>query len=242
MKKLLAFIVFIAFAFGVYYFKDLNEEDPTTYHYRENFETLDQSLWYVGEWKTHVAAYEKAKINNGKLKLEIDEIDLGPYLLSKPILLEEGDILTVTRKVKLLPTDEPFTAGFALFESNDFGVIPSVLNENNNGLGNALVLVEYVKNYDLESKRPGNNVIRVLPRTWMIESNFALVECDFDKWFEETIIYDTVEGTITYQKGNEKSILVSEPLVKNGVRLYMHGYGFDIGHAIEIDWIEISVE
>lgn len=248
MKKLIVFIIFILFVFGVYYVKINSENEGDTFFYKEEFESLNREFWYVGEWKTLFAAYDKVKLSNGKIKLEADEIDKNPFLLSEPLDLKAGQILTVKRRIKISTTEESFTGGFAIIETLDKGLIPSALNGYTQGLGNGVVLIEYVRNYEEESERPGNDVFRILPRTWSEDHN-QLVPSIFDSWFEETIIYNVDENRITYILDDESyivdNVLIDQEgqfLVNEKVRLYMHGYGFGLGHAIEIDWVEISIE
>lgn len=242
MKRIIIFLVFIVFVFGVYYIKTSSDSGGQPYSFREDFDTLNNEFWYVGEWKTMFSAYEKAKLNNGIIKLEIDEVDQGPFLLSKPLTLENGQVLTVKRRVRLTHTDDNFTGGFALIETGDEGVIPSALNNSSELIGNGIVLIEYMYGIDSESVRPGNNKIRILPRTWMIDDNYALAEPIFSKWFEEELVYDTNEQTVSYTVDGDIYTVLSQEMIEERFRVYMHGYGFGTGHSMEVDWIEISIE
>lgn len=230
------------FVFGVYYVKSTTDVDDGTYSFRDDFDELDRDYWYVGEWKTMFAAYEKAKFNNGIIKLEIDEVDKGPFLLSKPIKLENGQVLTIKRRVRLTHTDENFSGGFAIFETSDEGLIPSALNSNSELIGNGIVLIEYLYGDVSESTRPGSNVFRILPRSWMIDDNYALTDPVYEKWFEEELIYDTGQGIVTYSIDGKPYSVISQEMLEERFRIYMHGYGFGIGHSMEIDWVEISIE
>jgi len=234
--------VFVCFAFGIYYFTGDKEAELPSFNIRDEFDELDRDFWYVGEWKTYFSSYEKAKLNNGILRLEIDEVDKGPILLSAPIEIQTGNILTVKRRVKMTYSNEHFTGGMAILETSDEGLIPSALNDDQSKLGNGVVLIEYVHSFDHNSNRPGNNVFRVLPRTWEYENNYELADPIFDEWFEEELVYDTNENIITYKLNDKVYTVEATALKDDSVRLYMHGYGYDTGHTVEIDWIEISVE
>jgi len=244
VKRIIIFLVFIAFSFGVYFVTDKNKEEETlpSYHYLDEFDSIDRDFWYIGEWQTLYSAYDTAKLKNGILKLEIDEIDKGPILLSKPIDIQNGNILTIKRRVRMTYANDHFTGGLALIETKDEGLIPSALNNENSNLGNAVVLIEYVNSFNESSKRPGSNVFRILPRSWEFESNYELVEPIFNEWFEEEIIYNTVEQTITYKLNDKVYTVKSQEMFEERIRLYMHGYGFETGHVVEIDWIEISID
>lgn len=242
MKKIIVFLVFIVFSFGVYHITQDNEDVLPTFQYRDDFDQMNRDFWYVGEWQSYYSSYDKAKLRNGILRLEIDEIDKGPILLSEPIDVENGNILTIKRRVKMSYANDHFTGGLALLETSDEGLIPSALNSDNSSLGNGIVLIEYVHSYETDSKRPGNNVFRILPRSWEFEDNYELMEPIFDQWFEEELVYDTVAQTITYTVNGKSYQVISQEMLKERIRVYMHGYGYDTGHVVEIDWIEISVE
>jgi len=242
LKKIIVFLVFIVFSFGVYHITQDNEDVLPTFQYRDDFDQMNRDFWYVGEWQSYYSSYDKAKLRNGILRLEIDEIDKGPILLSEPIDVENGNILTIKRRVKMSYANDHFTGGLALLETSDEGLIPSALNSDNSSLGNGIVLIEYVHSYETDSKRPGNNVFRILPRSWEFEDNYELMEPIFDQWFEEELVYDTVAQTITYTVNGKSYQVISQEMLKERIRVYMHGYGYDTGHVVEIDWIEISVE
>lgn len=241
MRKLIAFLIFVAFAFGVYSYTGREPALPTFYHLDE-FDSLDREFWYVGEWNTYFSAYDKVKVDKGKIKLEIETVDKGPILLSKPIEMKNGNILTVKRRVKISYGNNHFTGGMAILETMDKGVIPSALNNETTTLGNGVVLVEYVHSFDSESERPGNHIFRILPRTWAINDNYELAEPIFDQWFEEELIYNTVDSTVTYKIDGKVYSVKSQEMSKERIRVYMHGYGYHTGHVVEIDWIEISID
>ena len=242
MKRFIVFLVFIMFVLGVYYVKEQNDKTVENFYFRDDFTSMDREFWYVGEWKTLFSAYEKVTINNGKAILEIKEVDRGPFLLSEPLRVENGDVLTVKRRVKMTYSNENFTGGLALFETNDEGLLPSALNSSLTVLGNGIVLIEYAHNYDERSVRPGSNVFRILSRGWEENGNYQLCEPIFNKWFEEELIYDTTLGKVTYKVNGVEYIVTSPSMTDDNVRVFMHGYGFGLGHILEIDWIEISIE
>lgn len=243
MKKRIIFLAFIALCFGVYFINDKDDGvSLPSFHYVDEFDSLDRDFWYVGEWKSLYSAYDKAKLNNSILKLEIDEVDKGPVLLSKPIEIMNGNVLTIKRRVRMTYANNHFTGGLALIETKDEGLIPSALNNANSNLGNGIVLIEYVNSFEDDSKRPGRNVFRILPRSWEYDDNYELVEPIFNKWFEEEIVYDTTEKTITYKLNDKVYSVKSQEMLEERIRIYMHGYGFETGHIVEIDWIEISID
>lgn len=241
MKKILVFLCFFIFVFGIYKVRDKYDSKKDDIFIREEFNDIDRELWYAGEWQTMFSAYDKLNIENGKLSLLIEETDRGPFILSKPINLKNGDVLSIKRRVKMSYSNEHFTGGLALFETSERDVIPSDMNNFFSSLGNGVVLIEYVHNFDYDSNRPGNHIFRILPRTWEIGGNYQLAEPIFDEWFEEELIYNTATEKIIYRINGEEYTVSSQKMSKRRIRILMHGYGFDTGHELEIDWIEISI-
>lgn len=255
MKKIIVFIVFIAFAFGVYYFQ--NDEGYETMTFRDDFDTFNDAFWYPATWDSPLENKDQVEVSRGLMSLKINKTDQGPYLLSKPITVEKGSRLTIKRRVQLKPTDQPFAGGLALFETQDKGLIPSVLNDGKTSLGDGIVLVEYITQAPKNSTRPGDNTFRVLPRSWqrqatidfhpevvaeVFKNNYALVPAKFNQWIEETLVYDSETGRIDYSLGGEH-YSVRGPLIKSDkVRIFIHGYGFSSGHEVVMDWIDVKVE
>lgn len=229
------------------YFVDrINTEaqDDIAFSYRDEFNTIDREFWYVGEWQTLFTAYDKVAVKNGILNLEVLDTDRGPFMLSKPIELLKGDVLTVKRRVKIHYTNDNFTGGFAILETEDLNLKPFVPNQSDwsDSLGNGVVLVEHVHNFDEESERPGRDVFRVLTPTWEKNRNYLVVEPIFDDWFEETIRYNTNNNTITYSINDDEYTVRGSKLNFENIRVFMHSYGFYTGHSNKIDWLEISIK
>lgn len=244
-KKIIVFIIFMGLLTTFYYvqFKDKVLKDDVVFSYRDDFDDINRDFWYIGEWQTIEPAYDDVDISNGILTLEVKETDRGPFLLSKPIPISPGDVLTVKRRIKVHYSNNNFTGGFAITQTDETDVKP-IFNDQNwsKSLGQAAILVEYVHNYNEELTRPGRDLFRVLPPTWETDDNYAVVEPIFDDWFEETIIYDTRSDKISYIiNGNEFKVNGLE-IDKPNLRLFMHSYGWYTGHYIKIDWIEIKIE
>jgi len=245
MRKLGLFIVFLLVTVAFIYlnFNPLKYNNPeASYYYEDEFDRLNDEFWFVGEWRTTFPAYEKVFIKNGILNIPVNATDRGPFLISKGIPVEKGDIVTVKRRAKLHYANENFTGGLALVQTDN----PEIELLSNKGgwsksIGDALVLVEYVHNYDENSKRPGRDIFRVLPPGWE-NSNYALFEPKFDEWFEEKIVYDTRNLKITYTlNGNSQKVnglLLDKPYVK----VFMHSYGRYTGHYGKVDDFSIEVK
>jgi len=253
MRKYIVFLIFLILV-GLYFVDRYTSDEifDTEFHYRDDFNGLDRDFWYVGEWKTLFTAYDKVSIKNGILDLTVKDTDRGPFLLSKPIRVKEGDILTIKRRVKIHYANENFNGGFAILETNDKSLKPSIpeYGDWSEALGNGVALVEHVHNYDEESTRPGRDVFRVLPPTWEFDHNYAVLEPIFDDWFEEKIVYDTRSNKIKYfinadpdaEEDDENVFSVNgSNLNFEYIRVFMHSYGYYTGHSNKIDWIEVSI-
>jgi len=142
MKKIIVVLIFIGFAFGVYYFQ--NDAGYETFSYRDDFNSFNDDFWYAATWDSDLFDIKQVDVNRGIINLTIEEEDAGPYLVSKPILLEPGATLRIKRRVQLKPTGQAFAGALALLETEDKGIIPSVLNKDGSRMGNGVVLVEYV--------------------------------------------------------------------------------------------------
>ncbi len=231
-KRIIILLTFIAFCFLIYKFT-YKEKEVENYKFRDEFNNLNMNYWYIGDWENLFSCYDKAELDDGIVTFKTKEVDKGPILISKPISIKKGDILSVKRRLKLHYANDYFTGGFVVFETDDSKFRPY------RPIGNGIVLVEYVHTKE-QSKRPGGNeIFRVLPRRY--EDNFAIIEPIFDKWFTEEIIYDTSTGNLSYKINNKEYAVKAPVLRKNYIRLYMHAYGYYTGHKMDIDWIEINI-
>ena len=244
-KKIIAFIIFMGLLGTFYYvqFKEKIVDDKIVFEYRDDFNELNRDFWFLGEWQTMDAIYDKVDIKNGILNLEVKETDRGPFLLSKPFPISKGDVLTVKRRVKIHYSNNNFTGGLAITQTDESDVKPVANDENwARSLGQAAMLVEYVHNYNEKITRPGRDLFRVLPPTWESDDNYAVVEPIFDDWFEEEIIYDTRTNKITYKINGKEFKVNGLEIDKPNLRIFMHSYGWYTDHYVKIDWIEIKVE
>ncbi len=242
LKGLLVIVFFIVIVSGFYYFKDLNSNHEE-FSYRDEFHHLDREFWYVGEWKTMFKAYKEVDIKNDVLNLAVTKTDRGPFLLSKSIPVKQGDVITVKRRVKYHYGNDKFCGGMSIVETNDSGLKPmAVDSEWGKSLGQPLGLVEYVHFYSQDMERPGRDNFRILGPGWKQNDNYALLEPTFDEWFEEKLVIDTRNDEITYSYGDNEVKVKGKKLTKSYIKVFMHSYGWRIGHSMKLDWIDISVQ
>jgi len=240
LKRILVFILFVAVAYGIYTFgfnqtKKIISEPFVLY---DGFNQIDRETWYVGEWETHQAAYSKVFVENGIVRLPVNETDRGPYLLSLPILRTGYDLLSIKRRVLVAPANGYFAGGFAVFETDDDRFRPTAQDQL--PFGNAGLLIEYAQDPLEMTTRPGEEAIRLLAPNWR-DNNVVTIEPIFGEWFTEEITYDLKNGAVTYKLNDKSYTLKSIPLTKSYIRLWMHSFGHFTGHQISIDYIEVRL-
>jgi len=244
MRKLIAIVIFGALVYGLYHYGLIGfKEEPFSYHYFDDFETLNREFWYAGEWETFFPAYDKVIMEDGSVNLTVNQTNRGPFLLTEPIEIREGSIVHIRRKALVHYGNENFTGGFALLQTNDDDLRPEVLNDNGgSGLGKGLALIEYVHNYNEDSTRPGRDIFRFMMPNWEEQKNYELIDPIFDEWFTEELTYNTENGIITYQINDEIHTLRGFSLKENYIRVFMHSYGRNTGHSMKMEYFEVEVK
>lgn len=241
-KKIGILVGLIAIAGAFFFFKQLSTDSRTDYYYRDEFDMLNEDMWYVGEWGTGFPKPEKVTVKNSILTAIVGETDRGPFLLSKPIDIKANSLITVKRRVKLKYGNNQFTGGFTLYQTDQRNVAPELIDKEwFKNFGQALMLMEYVHTSDTTSTRPGNHNFRLLVPDWQETENYAIATPIFDEWFEETFTFDCSTGRITYTNGDKLLVLKGYRPTQNRFRIFMHPYGFYTGHEMKIDWIEVKV-
>jgi len=243
MRKLIAIILFGAMVYGMYHYGLIGfKEEPYTYHYYDNFETLNREFWYVGEWETFFPAYDKVIMEDGAINLTVNQTNRGPFLLSEPLEIEEGSVVHIKRKALVHYGNENFTGGFALLQTDDSDFRPEVLTDKGGGIGSGIMLVEYVHDFNKNSERPGREIFRVLMPNWEEFNNYELIDPIFDEWFTEEITYNTKNGSLVYKINGVEYRMRAFPLKKNYIRIFMHSYGKNTGHTMKMERFEVNIE
>lgn len=243
IKGLLVVILFIIIVGGSYYFANVHNKQNTSLSYMDEFNYLDREFWYVGEWQTMFKAYNAVDISNDILSVVVNETDRGAFVLSKPIPVKQGDVITIKRRVKMHYANDKFCGGLAIVETSDSALKPMMIDKEwGKSIGNALALVEYVHFYGDNVNRPGNDTFRVMSPNWERSGQYALMDSIFDEWFEEKLVYDSNKNEMTYSYGNEEITLKSIQLNKPYIRVFMHNYGWNTGHVMKIDWVDINID
>lgn len=223
----------------------VSEKNKNNQVYRFDFDDAGEldNFWLVSGFGTFDKNQRLALISDGVLTLYSAEDGNMPMMLSKPLDVPPGYVITVQRKVRITRGEGIFSGGFVMYQTDDQNLVPKKSAEHwSKSIGEGIVLVEY--SYDLwrEEKRPGKNVFRLLAADWEENGNYEILKPKYDEWFEETLIYDTRNHTIHYKTGDKEYVLNSYAVDKPAMRILMHSMGSGSGSKIEIDWIEIKIE
>jgi hypothetical protein len=243
MKKVFIVVLFIITSYFILSiaFHQTQENPITTYRF--DFDDIDREFWLVGGWESLERDYDLVSLNDGILTLSADTSGINPYLLSKPLEIKDGDVITMKRRVRIQHGPGTFSGGTALYQTDDMDLIPSPTDGRwTGGFGDGILLVEY--SYDLiyQQDRPGRDVFRFLAADWDYNDNYQLITPVYDTWVEETIIFDTRSSQMTYILGDKSYVLSSYNLDRSALRFWMHAYGTGTGNKIDIDYIEITIE
>ncbi len=243
-RRLIVLVLFVAIVSTFYYFQFIEgEAEVASYTFRDDFKGINRDFWYIGEWQTMFTAYDKVTIRNDILTAEVTETDRGPFMLSKPIPVTEGDVITIKRRAKLHYANDNFTGGLAIVQTSDEELKPVVMeNDWGRSIGDGVALVEYVHSYNEDSERPGRDIFRVMGPGWKTENAYAVLEPTFDDWFEEELVFDTRTNQILYKIGGKEYRVNGEAITRPYIRVFMHAYGWETGHYMKLDWFEIKVE
>ncbi|MBS7525522.1 hypothetical protein KHM83_02380 [Fusibacter paucivorans] len=242
MKKIIVIISFVVITFLIYSMVFRKDDSNDAHVYTFDFNEIDRETWFVGQWGGFQRAFDLVSLSGDILTLTSND-DATPYLLSKPIEIRDGDVITLKRHAKITHNDQLFAGGMAIYQTDDMDVIPEATDGSwMTSLGDGIVLVEY--SYDLSDnqERPGKDIIRFLAADWEYNNNYQLINPIYDTWVDETLIYDTRSNQITYKLNDTTYRLNSYKLDRSNLRFLIHAYGEGRGNAVSMDQLSITVE
>jgi hypothetical protein len=240
MKKIIVVVSSIIIVFAAYNIAINQEEETPPVFYQFDFETIDRDFWLVGQWETYKEAYDLANMNEGVLTLNSEN---SVYLLSKPIPVIYGDVVTIKRRIKISHNDIYFAGGLAMYQTDAEDMIPNRTDGSwMTSLGDGVTLIEYSYDLSPSQNRPGKDVVRFLAADWEYNDNYKLINPIYDEWIDETLVYDTRVNQITYALNGTSYVLNSYKLDRTNIRFLMHAYGEGAGNQIQIDDVSILVE
>lgn len=213
--------------------------------YRFDFEQPltdeEKEFWLISRWGEFRPESTSISVKDGALHL-IGDMPT-PFLMSKPIDITPRNVITVERRVRLTKGRGAFSGGFALYQTEDMGLIPAEADgEWSRRLGDGIVLVEYSHDLLYKSTRPGRDVFRFLASDWEYNRNFELIQPIYDRWVVERLVFDMRTNQMTYRIEDHEYRLNSYSIDKSAFRVLMHSFATEPGSKIEIDYIEIKVE
>lgn len=181
-------------------------------------------------------------LNEGILTLADNTTDRAPILITDPIPLEQGDIITVSRRVRLQHANDYFTGALRIT-----GVNSETLNQVPDdagwykSLGQMLATVDYYYYFYMEDQKP---VTDGFVLSDVSEGGYSAAETTnsvFGNWFTETLTYNTATGAVTWNLNGTQYTAQGLPLTQNYICVQMHCYGWFTGHTMDIDTLQISV-
>lgn len=202
------------------------------FHYRDDFNDLNQSFWYIVRmygpagpyWKNNVTDYNSVTLSDGIITLTMDKIDDGPVMYSKPIKINKGDIITIKRRVKIHQSNRYFSGQMAIVSSdNNFSIDTS---ETLASIG----YYDYTYNGDWDTFSLNNR-----------DDSSTYINPIWDDWFEEELIYNSSTGESIYKINNNIVRHSLKILNKDYIKIKIHSYGWWTGHYTKMDYIDISI-
>ncbi|MBM7562197.1 hypothetical protein [Fusibacter tunisiensis] len=244
MKKIVVAVLIIAILILIYSAYEKSQRPAPILSYDFNFEEpLDREFWMIAGWESVRHSNELLVQAGGILKLSMDDTGVMPYMLSKPIEIRQGDVVTMRRKVRIKHGNDTFSGGVAMYQTSDVALEPEPTSGSwQTSFGDGVFLVEYAYDLIYEQERPGRDVFRFLAADWAYNDNYVLVPSVYDQWVEEVFTYDTRNNQISYTIDDDTYKLSSYKLDLGNVRFMMHPFGTGRGNSVEIKEITITVE
>ncbi len=243
MKKILLFIISVVCLFA--------------YNYEDDFSSLNKNFWLVFDHGGYHStpqppAYEKVYIENGVLKMPVNDTDHGPELVNKyGIPVSKNSIITTSWRIKLHYANEYF-AGTVFFNIVDYNTTypPESINYNlspDKGIYFARV---YYRNYFYNEDKyghpySGNNFGFT---TW--SNKKIILEPIWDQWFTTKVkidfsnhqacmwINDKLTDCLDINQTFYKKMA---DLNKTYLKIRFSPYGWFTGHEMDLDNFKIDI-
>jgi len=239
------------YATGVYNTATNGENFPgssnhPTQTFRDDFNSFNSAVWEAYEWKTLRRVNGSSLVRNGVLDLACNRVDQSPFISSKPIPINVGEVFTLRRRVKAHYANNYFEGGIWFYQTDGSNVqMPANRAAWLSAFGRGLFQVTY---YNYVYEKPG--VRQYVPAKhgfvlagtkWKQLRNYGVLQPTWDQWFVEEIIYDPATAVVRYRVNGQEITAKSAPLNSPYIRFIMHSYGWYTGHDVQVDWVEWSV-
>jgi hypothetical protein len=199
-------------------------------------------FWHVVAYVTLEDAGNQVVLQEGALSLTDNVIDRAPILVSDPIPLSPGQILTVSRKVRLHYANDYFSGAMRItgLADGQLNLTPGTGSWDAN-LGKILANIDYLHYFYMEDNKAATDgfVLYNVADGGFSASQIATPV--FDSWFEETLVYWADDGKISWTVNGQEYTAQGLPLQQPAVSVVMHGYGWYTGHQVDLDQITIKI-
>lgn len=244
MKKILLLIAAIVFAFGL--------------SYEDDFSSLNKDFWLVYDHGGYSAtpnppAYDKVTIENGILKMPVNETDHGPELITKyGIPITKNSVITASWRAKVHYANEYF-AGGVFFRVVDYNTTypPGTVDYNQSPDSGYYLATVYYRNYFYDVERyghpyAGNNFGFA---TWNTKK--IVIDPIWDEWFTTKVkidlpnhqacmwIDDNLSGCLDINETGYEKMFASDNAY---LRIHFSPYGWWTGHEMDLDSFRLDIE
>lgn len=181
--------------------------------------------------------------NCGRLVSDFINVDIN-----KPLIVESRIKVYASRNLK----DKTYFLGF-------FGILPKNPNIDDRDTRDKAIFGVYYANYDYESKYPNGEIDEFPAEGWFLYRNGGgpqkkvdyrdgkvskRIEPPWDTWFEQKIIYNPIDGKMSYFiNGDLRDVFAVGNLYKdveeNKIRIEVAPRGWWLYHSIELDNIKV---
>ncbi len=198
-------------------FEEIEEESAIILE--DNFDDgiLDRTKW------THIGVGKKmpwtdkqgasVKEAGGVLTISEDQVDAGGAVKSLPFTVKRGDVLKLTRKVRIFPRD-------------NFRNTNAFITKKGKPVAQYRYFYKYKDFADGVYFTDGGKERVILP---------------WGKWFTEIVTYNTRTGETTYSiPGRGKISHTFGTLPVSTFQLLFDAYGWNIGHKVEINYMKLQ--
>lgn len=200
-------------------------------------------FWHVVSYVTLEDANSQTSIQDGYLTLSDQVTDRAPILVSDPIYLNPGEILTVRRKVRLHYANDYFNGAMRITAPVDgkLNLQPGTDRWDSN-FGQIVANIDYLHYFYMEDNKAATDgfiLYNVVDGGYSAEE---IVTPVFDQWFTESISYYASSGDTMWQINGQTYLSKGLPLKQPAVCVVMNAYGWYTGHSMDIDQIEINID
>lgn len=174
--------------------------------------------------------------------MAVIDTDRGPILVSDPIELGPGDIISITRKVRMQYANDYFSGAMRItaLENGELNLTPGTDRWDSN-LGQIVANVDYLHYFYMDDHKAATDGFVLYDVSAGGFSAAKIQTPVFGEWFDETLTYNASTGETSWTFNGDTSTAQGLPLQQPAISVIMHCYGWYDGHSMDIDELEIVV-